>query len=546
MSLLTQLMPRGLKLLQDPVLNKGTAHTAAERNALGLRGLLPPRVVDIDTQVQRVYENFCAKPDDLERYIHLISLQDRNETLFYRLLLEHLPEMMPIVYTPTVGRACQRYGHIYRRARGLYITPDDIDCIDCLLANWPHQDAKVIVVTDGERILGLGDLGANGMGIPVGKLTLYSACAGIDPTTCLPVTLDVGTNNEELLNDPLYIGRPEKRLTGPAYDALIEAFITAVQKRWPRALIQFEDFANHNAFRLLAHWRERVCCFNDDIQGTAAVALAGLIAAGHLTDRPLTEERLLFSGAGEAGLGIGELTVSAMMAEGLSEQDARSRCWFTDSKGLVVASRSDLNAHKRAFAHDAPVCATLPEIVEQLKPTALIGVSGQPQTFTEQILTRMGELNDKPIIFALSNPTSKAECTAEQAWLATGGRAVFASGSPFPSFELDGKRLEPGQGNNAYIFPGVGLGIIACAARSVPDSLFATAAKCLAEQVSEEDLAVGRIYPHLNQIREVSRNIAMAVAEEAWHLDLAQNPQPEDIGALVDSLIYSPEYPEYR
>lgn len=539
------LFPRGVELLHDPMLNKGTAFTTAERDALGLHGLLPACVSTQELQVRRVMENFHRKPTDLEKYILMISLEDRNENLFYRVVMDHLETMMPIIYTPTVGKACQEYGQIFRRPRGLYISANDKGRVDKLLANWPYENVNVIVVTDGERILGLGDLGANGMGIPVGKLSLYTACAGIDPSTTLPITLDVGTNNEKLLNDPLYIGIRQNRLRGAAYDELVEEFVTAVQHRFPNALIQFEDFANVNAFRLLHKYRERILTFNDDIQGTASVTLAGLYAAVRLTGIPIKDQKIVFLGAGEAGIGIANLIVSAMMEEGLSEAEAKQRCWFIDSRGLVESNRTDLAAHKLPYAHDHDPLPDLETAVATLKPTALIGVSGQPRMFTQPIVEKMAALNDRPIIFALSNPTANSECTAEEAYTWSDGRAIFASGSPFAPVTYQGETFVPGQGNNSYIFPGVGLGAVACKAQRVTDSMFLAAAKSLAAMVTEDDLAIGRIYPSLTRIREVSAAIATAVAADAYRQNLARVPRPDDLQAFIQSQMYHPDYPSY-
>jgi malate dehydrogenase (oxaloacetate-decarboxylating)(NADP+) len=538
-------IPTGVELLHDPRLNKGTAFTEEEREALGLTGLLPSRVHTQEEQAARVMGNYRRKETDLGKYVHMIALQDRNENLFYRVLLDHLEEMMPIVYTPTVGKACQEYGHIFRRPRGLFISRNHQGRIAEILRNWPYVDVRIIVVTDGERILGLGDLGADGMGIPVGKLSLYTACAGVEPSLCLPITLDVGTNNEALLGDPLYIGIKERRLRGEAYDAFFDEFVAAVGEVFPRALLQLEDFGNTNAFRLLNKYRDRISTFDDDIQGTGAVALAGLYSAMRITGGKLADQTILFLGAGEAGIGIGDLIVSAMTAEGLSTQEARLRNWFVDSKGLVVKSRTDLADHKLGYAHDHEPVADFLAAVEALKPTAIIGVSGQPQTFTKPILTAMAELNERPIVFALSNPTSKSECTAEQAYGWTSGRAIFASGSPFDPVELDGKVHVPGQGNNAYIFPGVGLGVIATEASCVTDEMFFEAAKALAREVSEDDLAKGRIYPSLARIREVSAVIAAAVAEVAYRDGRARRPRPADLDAYVRSTMYEPSYEVY-
>lgn len=535
----------GIELLHNPALNKGTAFTKEERDALGLRGLLPPHTSTQEEQVLRVMENFHRKLNNLEKYIHMMALQGRNETLFYRVVLDHIEEMMPIIYTPTVGQACQEYGHIFRRPRGMFISAADQGRMVEILRNWPGQDARIVVVTDGERILGLGDLGASGMGIPVGKLSLYTACAGVHPSLCLPVTLDVGTDNERLLNDPLYIGIRQRRLRGEAYDEFVDEFMTAIQKVFPEVLVQFEDFANINAFRLLDKYRERHCTFNDDIQGTGAVALAGLYSALRITGGQLSELMVLFQGAGEAAVGIAGLIVAAMIGEGLSAEEARSRCWLVDSGGLVVKSRAGLAEHKLPYAHDHESLPDLLAAVETLQPTAIIGVSGQPGTFTQPVLAAMARLNDRPIVFALSNPTSKAECTAEQAYAWTEGRAIFASGSPFAPVTLAGKTHVPGQGNNAYIFPGVGLGAIASGARLVTDEMFFAAAMALARRVSAADLEQGLIYPPLTAIREVSVAIAVAVAEVAYQRGLATQPRADDLGAHIEAQMYVPRYRSY-
>jgi len=538
-------MPTGIDLLHEPTLNKGTAFTEEEREALGLVGLLPPYVNSLETQVIRVMENFHKKPNDLEKYIYLMSLLNRNETLFYRVVMDKIEEMMPIVYTPTVGRACQEYGHIFRRPRGIFISSKDERQVIDVLRNWPNKDVRIIVVTDGERILGLGDLGANGMGIPVGKLCLYTACAGVYPGLCLPVTLDVGTNNEELLNDVLYVGLRQKRLGRKAYDDLVEEFIKAAQELYPNVLIQFEDFATGNALRLLDKYRNRVCTFNDDIQGTGTVGLAGLYSAMRIVGGKLRDQKILFLGAGEAGIGMGSIISSTLVADGLSEQEARKRCWYVDSKGLVVKSRSDLAEHKLPYAHDYEHIGDFLSAVKSLRPTVIIGVSGQPNTFTQAVLEAMASYNKRPIVFAMSNPTSKAECTAEEAYTWTDGRAIFASGSPFAPVTFKGETYVPGQANNAYAFPGIGLGVIACEAMSVTDEMFSVAAKALANAVSEDDLAQGRIYPSLTKIKEVSAAIATAVAEVAYSQGLARKPKPDDLSAYIEFQMYEPEYHRY-
>lgn len=532
----------GLSRHHDPKLNKGTAFTQEERDAYGLRGLLPPRVFTLDEQVERVLGNLRRKPNDLEKYIFLMALQDRNETLFYRTLVSHLTELMPIVYTPTVGQACQEYGHIFRRSRGLYISINDRGHVAEILSNWAEDDVRVIVVTDGERILGLGDLGANGMGIPVGKLALYTGCAGVPPAQCLPITLDVGTNNPALLEDPMYIGLQQRRAPRDQYDALIEEFMQAVQVRFPDAMVQLEDFGNANAFRLLDAYRERLSLFNDDIQGTGAVGLAGLYSALRISGQQMRDQQVVFLGAGEAAVGIAHMVVAAMVQDGLSHEQALRRCWFVDSKGLVVASRTDLNAHKREFAHEHDFAPDLLSAVEALRPTAVIGVAGQASMFTQPVLEAMARFNQRPIVFALSNPTSKQECTAEEAYTWTEGRAIFASGSPSAPVVYQGKTIVPGQGNNSYIFPAVGLAVVACKIARVTDDLFLAAAQALAKQVAETDIEQGRIYPPLSQVRSVSHIIATAVAEMAYEHGLAKLPRPADLAGYIRSYMYEPEY----
>jgi malate dehydrogenase (oxaloacetate-decarboxylating)(NADP+) len=537
--------PRGLALLREPTLNKGTSFTEAERAALGIRGLLPPRPMNQELQVARVLENFRKKTSDLEKYINLNALHDRNEALFFRVVGDHPDEMMPIIYTPTVGLACQQFGHIFQRPRGIFISANDRGRIASVLRNWPYQDVRIIVVTDGERILGLGDLGANGMGIPVGKLALYTACAGVHPTQGLPVILDVGTRNEALRNDPLYIGLPQERLTGDAYDAFIEEFVDATQQVFPGCIVQFEDFANHNAFRLLAKYRDRIACFNDDIQGTAAVTLAGLFSALRITGGKLSDQRILFLGAGEAATGIADLTATAMAAEGVTEAAARSRISLVDSKGLVVASRTDLPPQKRPYAHAHDAVADFPSAVRALKPTAIIGVAAVGGTFTQEVVEEMTRNNRRPIIFALSNPTSKSECTARQAYEWSNGQALYASGSPFDPVTLAGKTHVSRQGNNSYIFPGVGMGAIVSRTSRVTDEMFLTAARTLAKEVTEADLAQGSLYPPLSSIREVSARIAAEVAAVAFRTGVARAHEPTDLLAYVRTQMYDPHYVDY-
>lgn len=539
---------RGYDITRNPHLNKGMAFTLEERLQLGIHGLLPPCFLSQDVQVLRVTKSYETRSNPLDKYILLMTLQDRNEKLFYRLLTSDIEEYMPIVYTPTVGLACQQYGLAFRRPRGLFITIHDRGHIATVLNSWPEEDIKAIVVTDGERILGLGDLGSYGMGIPVGKLALYTACGGVQPQQCLPVLLDVGTDNQALLNDPLYIGLKHKRVRGKEYDELIDEFMQAVTEKYGmNCLIQFEDFANANAFRMLNKYRNRYCTFNDDIQGTASVAVAGLLAGLKITKNKLSDHTFVFQGAGEAALGIAHLLIMAMAKEGLSGAEAAKRIWMVDSKGLIVKGRSHLNHEKEEFAHEHPHLKTLEEAVHTIKPTAIIGVAAIGGAFTEKIIKDMASFNERPIIFALSNPTSKAECTAEQCYKLTEGRGIFASGSPFEKVTLaDGRTFYPGQGNNAYVFPGVALGVIACGVRHISDDIFLTTAEAIADMVTEENLAEGRLYPPLSTIREVSFKIAVKVINYAYKQNIASvYPEPKDKEAFVLSHIYSPDYDSF-
>jgi malate dehydrogenase (oxaloacetate-decarboxylating)(NADP+) len=537
-------LPRGMALLHDPLANKGTAFTEDERDALGLRGLLPPHVHTQDEQMARLLQQLRRMVDPLDKYVALNALHDRNEALFFRVIGDHVDEMQPIIYTPTVGLACQRFGQIFQRPRGMFISAKDRGRVAEVLRNWPRK-AAIIVVTDGERILGLGDQGAQGMGIPVGKLSLYTACAGIHPSLCLPIAIDVGTNNETLLADPFYIGLRQRRITGADYDELIDELITAAQTAFPGVLIQFEDFASHNAFRLLAKYRDRICTFNDDIQGTAAVALAGLFSALRVSGGALVDQKLMFLGAGEAATGIADLAVTAMVANGLPPAAARARCWLMDSHGLVVRGREYLAAHKQPYAQDHAPIRDFPSVVRALKPTVIIGVAAVGGTFSRDVLEEMARLNARPIVFALSNPTSMAECTAEQAYQWTAGSALFASGSPFDPVKVDGRTFVPRQGNNSYIFPGVGLGAIVSKTRRITNEMFMAAARTLAGLVDEADLAQGSLYPALSRIREVSAAIAAAVAETAYADGLAGKPRPADVPADVRSQMYDPRYASY-
>ncbi|KAM4702303.1 NADP-dependent malic enzyme, mitochondrial isoform 1-T3 [Discoglossus pictus] len=539
---------RGYDITRNPYLNKGMAFTLEERLQLGIHGLLPPCFLSQDVQALRVIKSYETKSNDLDKYIILMTLQDRNEKLFYRVLTSDIERFLPIVYTPTVGLACQQYGLAFRRPRGLFITIHDKGHIATMLNSWPEEDIKAVVVTDGERILGLGDLGSYGMGIPVGKLALYTACGGVHPQQCLPVLLDVGTDNEALLNDPLYIGLKHKRVRGKQYDELIDEFMQAVSNKYGmNCLIQFEDFANLNAFRLLNKYRTKYCTFNDDIQGTASVAVAGILAALRITNNKLSDHKFVFQGAGEAAMGIALLIIMAMEKEGISREEAVKKIWMVDSKGLIVKGRGNLNHEKEMFAQDHPQVKTLEEAVRILKPSAIIGVAAIGGAFTEQILKDMASFNERPIIFALSNPTSKAECTAEQCYQLTEGRGIFASGSPFSKVTLpNGQTFYPGQGNNAYVFPGVALGVIACGVRHISEDIFLTTAEAIAEDVTAENLAEGRLYPPLSTIREVSFKIAVKVVDYAYKNNLASwYPEPEDKESFVRSLIYSPDYDSF-
>ncbi len=545
----------GPEILGQPLLNKDAAFTERERDELGLRGLLPWRVATIAEQVTLELEHLRRKPDDMEKYIGLTALQDRNETLFYRLLLDHLEELAPIVYTPTVGEACRRFSHVLRRPRGLWITPDDIDRIPHLLRNAGKSGVRLIVATDNERILGLGDQGAGGMGIPVGKLALYTAGAGIEPHLTLPVSLDCGTDNADLLADPLYLGYPKPRLRGAPYDAFIDAFVTAVRDVFPDAVLQWEDFKQHNAIRLLDRYRATLPSFNDDIQGTAAVVVAGIIAALRRRGEPFGAQRLVFLGAGAAGLGIARLAAQVMRAAGTPEADISAALVMLDSRGLVFDGRDHIDADKRPFALSAPAMARygltpggghdLAEVVRQVAPTILIGTSGTPGSFSREAIGAMAARTDLPVVFPLSNPTSKSEATPADVLAWTGGRALVATGSPFGPVEIGGVTHEVGQANNVFIFPGVGLGTIVARATTVTDGMFLAAADTLAGLVSPERLAAGALYPRLADLRTASRAIAVAVARQARSAGVATIGTDQDIEAAVDAAMWVPGYPEY-
>lgn len=534
---------KGQKLLRNPLMNRGTAFTQEERAAAGVRGLLPPTVETLELQAQRAIEQLRSYELPIHRYVYLDTLHNTNETLFYKVVSDYIEEVMPVIYTPTVGEACQKFSHIFQQTRGLFVSIEDKGHVDEILANVDQDDVEVIVVTDGQRILGLGDQGVNGMGIPVGKLALYTACAGIAPEKTLPVTIDVGTNNADYLADPLYMGLRHERVQGEAYDELVDEFMQAVCRRWPNVLVQFEDFGNANAFRVLDRWKDNALCFNDDIQGTACVAVTGFFSAMRVLGAKLADQRVLFLGAGEAATGIANLIAQAISDEtGETIEEARKRCFLYDSKGLVVASRTDLSHHKQEFAHEAEFTKTFEESIEQLRPTAIVGVAAQPNAFNEGVIRRMSELNERPIIFALSNPTSKAECSAEMAYRFSNGKALFASGSPFAPVDIDGQHFVPRQGNNAYVFPALGRGATFARSKTMPVGMFLAASRKLAEMVSEEDLANGSLYPSLMDIRPISEEISVAVAEYAYANGLAQNEKPEDLDAAVKASMWTPKY----
>ncbi|KAJ8682589.1 hypothetical protein QAD02_018381 [Eretmocerus hayati] len=537
----------GIGYLRDPRLNKGLAFTLEERLALGIHGLQPPRFKTQEEQLALCKASVMKYTEDLNRYVYLIELQERNERLFFRLLKENIEQMMPIVYTPTVGLACQKFGVIYRRPRGLFITIYDKGHVYEILKNWPETAVRAICVTDGERILGLGDLGACGMGIPVGKLALYTALAGIKPHQCLPITIDVGTNNEELRNDPHYIGLNKPRTVGGEYDELLDEFMCAcVQRYGQNVLIQFEDFGNHNAFRFLDKYRDKYCTFNDDIQGTAAVAVAGILASQRLTKKPMRENKFVFLGAGEAAIGIADLCVKALVADGCSEEEARDKIWMLDIDGLLTTTRKtgDLDGHKVWYAKSVEPIKALIDVVKLVKPSILIGASAAANTFTPEVLQEMAKNNERPLIFALSNPTSKAECTAQAAYEHTQGRCIFSSGSPFGEVNYNGKIFKPGQGNNAYIFPGIALGVIATGCHHITEDMFLLSAQEVANNVSEEDLDRGSVYPPLTVIQECSIDIACKIADYAYrHGNLASEyPEPKDKRSFIMSKMYDCNY----
>jgi malate dehydrogenase (oxaloacetate-decarboxylating)(NADP+) len=543
MSKLTEMELKGYALLHHPRLNKGTAFTEDERRAYGLEGLLPPAVTGLELQISRRHAEIANLDNDLQKYLVLSDLQARNETLFYAVLMSDPATYMPLVYTPTVGEACQKFAHIFRQARGIYLPITARGRVRDILQHWPDKDVRFIVVTDGERILGLGDLGAGGMGIPIGKLALCTACAAVPPAYCLPVVLDVGTNNQALLDDPLYFGLRQNRVRGAEYMEFIDEFVTAVQQLYPKCCIQWEDFANFNAVSILERYRNEICTFNDDIQGTAGVALAGILASLGITKQKITDQRFLFLGAGSAGTGIAELISQAMADAGMDIHEARRRNALFDVKGLLVTSRTDLADFQKPYAQDHAPISKFVEAVKALKPTGIIGVSGIPKLFNREVIETMAALNRRPIIFPYSNPTSRSECTAEEAYHWSDGRAIFASGSPYPPVEVGARRFIPNQGNNVYIFPAMAMALFATEAKRVTDAMFLTAARAIAEQVTEESLAAGLIYPPRGRILNSSLHVAERVAASIFDQDLARVPRPKDIGAFIRERAYHPIYP---
>lgn len=534
--------PAGVALLHDPRWNKGTAFSEEEREREKLVGLLPDEVEDIERQRSRVLQHLGHKSSDIERFIYLTGLLDRNETLFYRVLMADPARFLPIVYDPTVGEACIKFGHIYRRPRGLYVSIEHKRHVRDVLRNWPERDVRFICVTSGERILGLGDLGANGMGIPIGKLQLYTACAAVPPDGLLPLMFDCGTNNRELLDDPLYLGLRRPRPSTEELDAFVDEFVQAVQEVFPGCCIHFEDWKGTDALRLLAKYEDKVLCYNDDIQGTGSVTVAGLYSAMRSTGAKLRDQRMLFLGAGSAGIGIADTIIAAMQLEGLSESEARDRVWMFDVHGLVESSRKDLNVYQQRYAHRMPASRDFVETIRNVKATAIIGVSTVGKTFTREVVETMTRINERPIVFALSNPTDHAECTAEEAYTWSGGKALFAAGVQFAPVAIGSKTLYPGQANNFYVFPAVGLAVYATKARRVTDEMFIEAARATADQVTADQLEHGMLFPPQTQVLETEVRTAERVAKLAFDRNLAQVQRPKDIEAWMRALLYRPEY----
>jgi malate dehydrogenase (oxaloacetate-decarboxylating)(NADP+) len=533
---------RGIDVLHDPVLNKATAYTEAERQALGLVGLIPDAIESEDLQLRRVMQQLGHKTTDLERYIYLINLLDNDETLFYRTVMSDPARFLPIVYDPTIGEACLKFGHIYRRTRGLYLPMTRKGHVKEVLRNWPVKDVRVICVTDGGRILGLGDLGANGMGIPIGKLQLYTACAGVPPNALLPMYLDAGTNNQAYLNDPLYLGLRRPRPPTEELYAFVDEFVGAVQELFPLCCIHFEDWTGSDAIGLLARYREKVCCYNDDIQGTGSVTLAGLIAALKVTGGKIRDQRILFLGAGSAAIGLAGLIASAAVLEGLSLREAQARISMFDINGLLEESRKDLFDFQKPYAHPHAPTRDFVAAIESIKPTAIIGVSTVGNTFTRQVIEAMSRLNDRPIIFALSNPTEHAECTPEAAYQWSRGKALYAAGVQFPPVSYGGRTFVPGQANNFYIFPAVGMAVYATQSKRVTDEMFIEAARALAGQVTPTELSQGQLFPPQSNILETEIKVAARVTKVVFDSKLARVDRPADAEAFIRSHLYRPEY----
>ncbi|MCH8537694.1 MAG: NAD-dependent malic enzyme [Alkalimonas sp.] len=545
----------GPALLETPLLNKGSAFSKEEREAFNLTGLLPPRYESIEEQVQRAYMQYSSFESSINKHIYLRAIQDKNETLFFRLVQEHLPEMLPIIYTPTVGDACERFSDIYRSKRGLFISYAERDQLDAILRNATKPKVKVIVVTDGERVLGLGDQGIGGMGISIGKLSLYTACGGISPAYTLPVVLDVGTNNEKLLNDPMYMGARHKRIDQAEYDAFVDQFMHAVHKRWPDAMIQFEDFAQPNAMPLLQRYRDQFCCFNDDVQGTAAVTVGSLLAASRVKKQKLSEQRVVFVGAGSAGCGIAEQVITQMQAEGLTEQQARSQVYMVDRFGLLTEGMTGLRDFQQKLVQKTKALAdwaysgdyaSLLDVMHCAKPTVLIGVSGQPGLFSEQIVRAMQKHCDLPIIFPLSNPSRQVEATPEQVIAWTEGQVILATGSPFAPVMFQGKHYPVAQCNNSYIFPGIGLGVIAVKARRISDEMLMAASETLAAASPLANTGEGELLPSLTSLAQLSKRIAFAVGKVAQQQGLALEISDNQLQTQIEANFWRPEYREFK
>lgn len=534
---------RGIELLQDPMLNKSTAFTEAEKQTLGLVGLVPDVVESEDLQLSRVLQQLDHKSTDLDRYIFLTNLLDHDETLFYRTIMSDPTRFLPIIYDPTIGQACSKFGHIFRQPRGMYLSILRRGSVREVLRNWPQSDVRFICVTDGGRVLGLGDLGANGMGIPIGKLQLYTAAAGVPPQYLLPMYLDAGTDNQELLDDPLYVGLRQHRPSEEDLFSFVDEFVEAVQEVFPRCCIHFEDWTGVDAVHLLARYRDRYCVYNDDIQGTAGIALAGMINATKLKGTKLKDERYLFLGAGSASVGIANLLCSALVGQGMALAEARSRVHMFDVAGLLEPSRTDLADFQQPYAHAHAPTDDFLAAIESIQPTTIIGVSTVGGAFTPEVIETMSRINEQPVIFAMSNPTSHAECTAEDAYRWSEGRAIFAAGVQFAPVEYDGKTFLPGQANNFYVFPAVGMAIFATQATRVTDEMFIEAAAAVADQVPAEQLQQGLLYPLQADILEVEVQTAARVARLVFDAGLARVERPDDMVAFIRQHVYRPEYP---